>query len=109
MDIFEYGFMQRALLAALLTGLAAPAIGTYLVQRRMAVMGEGIGPVAVTGVAGPGGGTPEKPVGTVCLGAFVNGRIETRRVVLPGEREEIRERAAQAALALLWRILKEAG
>jgi zinc transport system permease protein len=51
MDIFEYGFMQRALLAALFTGLAAPAIGTYLVQRRMALMGDGIGHVAVTGVA----------------------------------------------------------
>ena len=47
MDIFDYGFMQRALLAALFTGLAAPAIGTYLVQRRMALMGDGIGHVAV--------------------------------------------------------------
>ena len=51
MDIFDYAFMQRALLAALFTGLAAPAIGTYLVQRRMALMGDGIGHVAVTGVA----------------------------------------------------------
>ena len=51
MDLFDYGFMQRALLAALFTGLAAPAVGTYLVQRRMALMGDGIGHVAVTGVA----------------------------------------------------------
>ena len=51
MDLFAYGFMQRALLAALFTGFAAPAIGTYLVQRRMALMGDGIGHVAVTGVA----------------------------------------------------------
>ena len=51
MDLFAYGFMQRALLASLFTGLAAPAIGTYLVQRRMALMGDGIGHVAVTGVA----------------------------------------------------------
>ena len=43
--------MQRALLAALLTGLAAPAIGTFLVQRRLALLGDGIGHVAVTGVA----------------------------------------------------------
>ncbi|MBD0293155.1 MAG: metal ABC transporter permease [Jiangellaceae bacterium] len=43
--------MQRALLAALLTGLAAPAVGTYLVQRRLALMGDGIGHVALTGVA----------------------------------------------------------
>ena len=46
-----YGFMQRALLAAVFTGLAAPAVGTYLVQRRLALMGDGIGHVAVTGVA----------------------------------------------------------
>jgi zinc transport system permease protein len=51
MDLFDYGFMQRALLAALFTGLAAPAVGTYLVQRRMALMGDGLGHVAVTGVA----------------------------------------------------------
>ena len=43
--------MQRALLAAIFTGLAAPAVGTYLVQRRLALMGDGIGHVAVTGVA----------------------------------------------------------
>ena len=51
MDLFALPFMQRALLAALFTGLAAPAIGTYLVQRRLALMGDGIGHVAVTGVA----------------------------------------------------------
>ncbi len=44
-------FMQRALLAALCTGLAAPAVGTYLVQRRLALMGDGIGHTALTGVA----------------------------------------------------------
>ena len=51
MDLFTYGFMQRALIAAVVTGLAAPAVGTYLVQRRLALMGDGIGHVAVTGVA----------------------------------------------------------
>lgn len=51
MELFSLGFMQRALLAALFTGLAAPAVGTYLVQRRLALMGDGIGHVAVTGVA----------------------------------------------------------
>ncbi len=50
-DLFSLGFMQRALVAALLTGLAAPAIGTFLVQRRLALLGDGIGHVAVTGVA----------------------------------------------------------
>ncbi len=50
-ELFSLPFMQRALLAALFTGLAAPAVGTYLVQRRLALMGDGIGHVAVTGVA----------------------------------------------------------
>ena len=50
-DLFSFSFMQRALIAALLTGLAAPAIGTFIVQRRLALLGDGIGHVAVTGVA----------------------------------------------------------
>lgn len=51
MSLLSYEFMQRALVAALLTGLAAPAIGTYLVQKRLALLGDGIGHVALTGVA----------------------------------------------------------
>ncbi|MCW2844948.1 MAG: hypothetical protein JWN22_2864 [Nocardioides sp.] len=51
LELFALPFMQRALLAALFTGLAAPAVGTYLVQRRLALMGDGLGHVAVTGVA----------------------------------------------------------
>jgi zinc transport system permease protein len=50
-SILTEPFMVRALLGALFTGLAAPAVGTYLVQRRLALMGDGIGHVAVTGVA----------------------------------------------------------
>ncbi|GAA1968740.1 metal ABC transporter permease [Nocardioides panacihumi] len=50
-DLFGLPFMQRALIAAVFTGLAAPAVGTYLVQRRLALMGDGLGHVAVTGVA----------------------------------------------------------
>ena len=51
MSILLYDFMLRILLGALFTGLAAPAVGTYLVQRRLALMGDGIGHIAVTGVA----------------------------------------------------------
>jgi zinc transport system permease protein len=51
MSLFGYDFIVRALLAALFTGLAAPAVGTYLVQRRLALMGDGVGHIAVTGVA----------------------------------------------------------
>ncbi|GHG92186.1 metal ABC transporter permease [Streptomyces lanatus] len=50
MDFLNYDFMQRALLAAVLVGITAPAVGIYLVQRRQALMGDGIGHVAMTGV-----------------------------------------------------------
>ncbi|MEU8265783.1 metal ABC transporter permease [Sphaerisporangium sp. NPDC049002] len=50
-EMFEYDFMWRALIAALLVGLAAPAVGTFIVQRRLALLGDGIGHVALTGVA----------------------------------------------------------
>ncbi|GGQ00095.1 metal ABC transporter permease [Streptomyces mutabilis] len=50
MEILNYAFMQRALLAAVLVGITAPAVGIYLVQRRQALMGDGIGHVAMTGV-----------------------------------------------------------
>ncbi len=49
MDFLDYAFMQRALLAAVLVGITAPAVGIYLVQRRQALMGDGIGHVAMTG------------------------------------------------------------
>jgi zinc transport system permease protein len=42
--------MQRALIAALLTGIIAPAIGTYIVQRRLSLLGDGLGHVAIAGV-----------------------------------------------------------
>ncbi|MEU3861931.1 metal ABC transporter permease [Streptomyces sp. NPDC028722] len=50
MEFLDYAFMQRALLAAVLVGITAPAVGIYLVQRRQALMGDGIGHVAMTGV-----------------------------------------------------------
>jgi len=51
MSVLNYDFVVLALVAALFTGLAAPAVGTYLVQRRLALMGDGIGHIAVTGIA----------------------------------------------------------
>jgi zinc transport system permease protein len=50
MDLFQYDFMIRALIGALVIGLAAPALGIYLVQRRLSLIGDGIGHVALTGV-----------------------------------------------------------
>ena len=50
MDILDYDFMRRALVAAALIGVIAPLIGVYLVQRRLALLGDGMGHVALTGV-----------------------------------------------------------
>jgi zinc transport system permease protein len=51
LDLLHYDFMQRALLASLLVGITAPTVGIYLVQRRLALIGDGMGHVALTGVA----------------------------------------------------------
>lgn len=65
--------------------------------------------VAITGIAGPGGGTPEKPVGTVCFTVMLaDGRTDTRRLLLPGNRSDVRERSTTVAMHLLLRMLSGA-
>jgi nicotinamide-nucleotide amidase len=63
--------------------------------------------LAVTGIAGPAGGTPEKPVGTVWLAARLGSETRALKRLFPGDRGEIRARSAQAALDLLRRLLVE--
>lgn len=65
--------------------------------------------VSVTGVAGPGGGSDAKPVGTIWYGVAYEGAVSAHRALLPGSRHDIRARAAQAALHLLLRRLRSAG
>ncbi|HZF73018.1 MAG TPA: CinA family protein, partial [Gemmatimonadaceae bacterium] len=62
--------------------------------------------IAITGVAGPGGGTPEKPVGLIWI-AISAAETKARRFQLVGDRAEIRQRAAQAALEMLRRTLSK--
>jgi len=59
--------------------------------------------IGITGVAGPGGGSPEKPTGTVWIATAVGDSVDARLISLPGDRESVRERAAQAALGWLYR------
>jgi len=63
--------------------------------------------VAITGIAGPDGGTPDKPVGTVCLAWCIrNGETRTTRVVFDGDRRMIRDQAILMALQGLLDILE---
>ena len=83
--ILEHGAVSEAVVRAMASGALDASRATVT--------------VAVSGVAGPGGGTPAKPVGTVCLGWRLSGGGESaRRVHLPGDRESIRQQASELAL-----------
>ena len=65
--------------------------------------------VSVTGIAGPGGGTTEKPVGTVWFGVSYRGKTEAIKSIFPGDRETVRIRSAMKALDILRRKIAETG
>jgi len=101
--------VKREMLQVAESDLVAHGAVSEPVVRQMAAgvrarMAADIG-VAITGVAGPGGGTPEKPVGTVWLAADIRGELRTLLARLIGDREEIRRRATQSALELVRRML----
>lgn len=63
--------------------------------------------MSTTGIAGPGGGTPEKPVGLVYVGCYINGEVTVEECRFQGNREENRHAAVEAALQLLWKKLSK--
>jgi nicotinamide-nucleotide amidase len=69
-------------------------------------IGSSIG-ISITGIAGPEGGTPEKPVGLVYVGFSDEKSTTHKRRIIPGDRDTIRERSAYFALSLLWKHLNE--
>jgi nicotinamide-nucleotide amidase len=89
-------------------GAVSPEVATALAEGARVRLGADVG-LGVTGVAGPGGGTPEKPVGFVCLAVAGPGGVSlTRTVTLPGGRADVRDRATTVALHLVRRALSEA-
>lgn len=63
--------------------------------------------VAISGIAGPDGGTPMKPVGTVCFAWLANGALELRTYVFAGDRAAVRLQSVQKALAGLISMLRD--
>lgn len=87
-------------------GAVSPEVAEALAEGAMERLGAQVG-VGITGVAGPGGGTEAKPVGSVCVSAVGrDGARITRSVNLPGGRAEVRERTGVIALHLLRRLLR---
>jgi nicotinamide-nucleotide amidase len=86
-------------------GAVSIEVARALADGARAALGADVG-VGITGIAGPDGGTEEKPVGTVCISVSLDSgeRLE-RQVTLPGNRADIRDRSATLSLHLLRRLL----
>jgi nicotinamide-nucleotide amidase len=86
-------------------GAVSPEVAAALAAGACERLGADVG-IGITGIAGPGGGSAEKPVGTVCLCVAERGgeRVE-RTVLLPGDRAMVRERTTTVVMHLLRRLL----
>jgi nicotinamide-nucleotide amidase len=87
-------------------GAVSPEVAEAMADGAIARFAADLG-VGITGIAGPGGGTEEKPVGYVCICVkHAGGAQLARDIVLPGDRPEIRDRATTVAMHLLRRLLR---
>jgi nicotinamide-nucleotide amidase len=90
-------------------GAVSAEVAEALAEGARAKLGADVG-VGITGIAGPGGGTEEKPVGLVWLSvATADGEPLTRSVNLPGSRADIRDRTTTVAMHLIRRALQDTG
>ncbi len=86
-------------------GAVSVEVAEALADGARVALGADVG-VGITGIAGPGGGTEEKPVGTVCFSVSTrSGQRLTRSVHLPGSRADVRDRSTTVALHLVRRVL----
>lgn len=87
-------------------GAVSRPVARALAEGAMEAFAADLG-MGVTGVAGPGGGTPDKPVGLVCFCVVgADGRSLTRELTLPGNRSDVRDRSTTVAMHLLRRVLR---
>ena len=90
-------------------GAVSPEVAAALADGAIARFGAELG-IGITGVAGPGGGTEQKPVGMVCVSvAHAAGDREDLTVQLPGDRAMVRERTTTVTMHLLRRLLLRLG
>lgn len=85
-------------------GAVSEEVARAMAEGACKTSGADIG-IAVTGIAGPAGGTPEKPVGTVFAAICYAGKTTVKKLFFPGERIVVRERTANAALNLIRKTL----
>jgi len=81
-------------------GAVSPQVAQAMAEGVRARLSVDVG-VGITGIAGPGGGTAQKPVGTVCMTVVGLGESYSRSTIFPGSRPEIRARAVQTALFMV--------
>jgi nicotinamide-nucleotide amidase len=87
-------------------GAVSVEVAQALADGAVAKLGADVG-IGVTGIAGPGGGTPEKPVGLVCFSVVSReGARGTLELNLPGRRVDVRDRSTTVALHMVRRLLR---
>lgn len=87
-------------------GAVSPQVAEEMARGVKAVSGADIG-IAVTGIAGPGGGSAEKPVGLVYIGMAAGNGIQVVKNLFSGTRQEIRNATVAKALFLVWNYLEK--
>ncbi len=91
--IHQHGAVSREVVSAMAKGALENSGGTIA--------------IAVTGIAGPDGATPEKPVGTVWFGLAVNNQVHTEKQHFAGDRDAVREQSIRHALTLVLSFLRQ--
>jgi nicotinamide-nucleotide amidase len=87
-------------------GAVSPEVAEAMARGAISRFGADVA-CAITGIAGPGGGSEEKPVGYVCWCVIdASGQVIARDVVMPGDRNEIRDRSTTVAMQMLRRLLR---